>query len=104
MWLYSGQGRIKVVWGPWLKLTKGPLSIYIYEKLNERIEVLVLLKQMKPEQKNESLTSVNHNMNETHGFTKQYNVCINEIISFHLGVVFGYVTWIFCERFQKQSR
>jgi len=76
----------------------------MYEKLNERIEVLVLLKQMKLEQKNESLISINHNMNETHGFNKQYNVCINEIISFHLRVVFGYVTWIFCERFQKQSR
>ena len=23
------QGRIKVVWGPWLKLRKGPLSTYI---------------------------------------------------------------------------
>jgi len=23
-------------------------------------------------------------MNETHGFSKQYSVCINEIISFHL--------------------
>jgi len=99
----SKQGRIKIVWGPWLKLRKGPLSIYIYEKLNERIEVLVLLKQMKLEQKNESLTSVNHNMNGTHGFSKQYNVRINEIISFHLRVVFVYVTWIFFERFQKQS-
>jgi len=29
-------------------------------------------------------------MNETHGFSKHYNVCINEI-SFHLRVVFGYV-------------
>jgi len=59
---------------------------------------------MKLEQKNESLTNINHNMNETHGFSKQYNVCINEIISFHLWVVFGYLIWIFCERFQKQSR
>jgi len=59
---------------------------------------------MKFEQKNESLTSLNHNMKETHGFSKQYNVCMNKIISFHLRVVFGYVTWIFCERFQKQSR
>jgi len=87
--------------GPLLKLRKGPLSIYICEKLNERIEVLVLLKQMKLEQKNESLTSVNHNMNETHGFSKQNNVCINEIISFHLRVVFGYVTWIFLRAFLK---
>jgi len=54
---------------------------------------------MKLEQKNESLTSVNHNMNENHGFSKQNNVCINEIISIHLRVVFGYVTWIFCKRF-----
>jgi len=29
----------------------------------------------------------------------EYNVCINETISFHLRVVFGYVTWIFCARF-----
>jgi len=64
------QGLIKVVWGPWIKLRKGPLSMNIYEKLNERIEVLVLLKQMKLEQKNKSLTSINPNMNETHGFSK----------------------------------
>jgi len=25
------QGRIKVVWGPWLKLRKGLLSIYIWK-------------------------------------------------------------------------
>jgi len=31
---------------------------------------------MKLEQKNESLTSINHNMKETYGFIKQYNVCI----------------------------
>jgi len=49
---------------------------------------------MKLEQRHESLTSINHNMNETHGFRKQYNICINEIKSFHLRVVFGYVTWI----------
>ena len=54
---------------------------------------------MKLEQKNESLTSINHNMNETHGFSKQYNVCINEIISIHLRVVLGYATWILCKRF-----
>jgi len=94
----SIQGRIKVVWGPWLNLERGSF-LYIYEKLNERIEVLVLLKQMKLEQQNESLTSISHNMNETHGFNKQYNVCINEIISIHLRVVFGYVTWIFFQRF-----
>jgi len=29
----------------------------------------------------------------------EYNVCMNETISFHLRVVFGYVTWIFCQRF-----
>jgi len=29
---------------------------------------------MKLEQKNETLTSINHNMNETHGFSKQNNV------------------------------
>jgi len=23
------QGRIKVVWGPWLKIRKGPLSMYV---------------------------------------------------------------------------
>jgi len=45
---------------------------------------------MKLEQRNESLTSINHNMNETHGFRKQYNICINEIKSFHLRVVFGF--------------
>jgi len=90
---------MNVVWVSWLNLRKGPLAIYMYEKLNERIEVLVLLKQIKFEQKNESLTSINHNINRTHRFSKQYNVCINEIISFLLGVVFGYVTWIFCERF-----
>ena len=54
---------------------------------------------MKLEQKNEPLTSINHNMNETHGFSKQYNVRINEIISNHLRMVFGYATWIFCKRF-----
>jgi len=54
---------------------------------------------MKLELKNESLTSIIHNMNETHGFSKQYNVCINEIIGIQLTVVFGYVTWVFCEHF-----
>jgi len=45
--------------GPWLKLGMGPLFIYtVFIKLNEGIEVLVLLKQMKLEQKNESLTSI----------------------------------------------
>jgi len=57
---------------------------------------------MKLEQKNESLTSINHGMNETHGFSKQYNVCINEIISFHLRVVFGYVTLIFASFFKSK--
>jgi len=86
--------------GPRLKLGKGPLSIYsIYDKLIERIKVLVLLKQMRLEQKNESLTTISHTMNETHGFSKQCNICINEIISFRIKVVFGYVTWIFCEHF-----
>jgi len=60
------------------------------------------LKQIKLEQKKESLTNINHNMNETHGFSKQYNVCINEIISFHLRVVFGYVTWIFASVFKSK--
>jgi len=58
---------------------------------------------MKREQKNESLTSINHNMNETHGFSKQYNVCINEIISFHLRVMFGYVTRIFASILKAKS-
>jgi len=44
------QGQIKVVCGPWLKLRKDPF-LSIFEKVNERIEVLVLLKQMKLEQK-----------------------------------------------------
>jgi len=37
-------------------------------------------------------------MNETHGFSKQYDVgrCINEIISLHFGVLLGYITWLFC--------
>ena len=45
------------MWGPWLKLTKRP---FVYEtvvnrdKINERTEVFVLLKQKKLEQKNES--------------------------------------------------
>ena len=35
-------------------------------------------------------------MNETHGFSKQYDVriCINEIISLHFGVLLGHITWI----------
>jgi len=51
------------VWGPWLKLRKRP-SIYIYktvvnrEKINERSEVFVSLKQKKLEPKNESLTNM----------------------------------------------
>jgi len=66
-----GQGWIKVAWVPWLKLRKGPRSIYcIYQKLNERIEVFVLLKQICLSKNNETLTSINHNMNETHGFSK----------------------------------
>ena len=45
--------------GPWLKLGMGPLFIYtVFIKLNEGIEVLVLLKQMKLEQKNESLINM----------------------------------------------
>jgi len=31
-------------------------------------------------------------MIETYGCCKQYNVCINEIISLYFGVVFGYLT------------
>jgi len=43
-------------------------------------------------------------MNETHGFSKQYDVhvCINEIISFHHKVVFGYDTWIFSSVFKSK--
>jgi len=40
-------------------------------------------------------------MNETHGFSKKYIVCTNEVISFHLRVVFGYVAWIFLRAFLK---
>jgi len=40
-------------------------------------------------------------MNEIHGFSKQYNVCIYQVISLHLGVMFVYVTWLFCELFLK---
>jgi len=43
------------LWGPWLKLWKGPFLIYKTvvnrEKINERTEVLVLLKRKKLEQK-----------------------------------------------------
>jgi len=92
------KGGLRLYGAPGWNLETGPF-LSIYEKLNERIEVLVLLKQIKLEQKKESLASINHNINETHGFSKQYNVCIKEIISFHLRVVFGYVTLIFCERF-----
>jgi len=38
-------------------------------------------------------------MNKTHGFGKHYNVCLSEIMSLHLGVVFGYNTWTFREIF-----
>jgi len=44
------RGGLKVVWGPWLNLRKGPF-LYIYKtvvnrkKINERTEVFVLLKQ-----------------------------------------------------------
>ena len=56
-------GWIKVVWGPWLKLRRGRFFIYKTvvnraKTLNERIEVFVLLKQKKLEQKNESLTNM----------------------------------------------
>jgi len=44
------QERIKVVWGPWLKLGKGPLYTYKTvvnrEKIYERTEVFVLLKYL----------------------------------------------------------
>ena len=43
-------------------------------------------------------------MNETYEFSKQHNVCSNEITSLDFGVVLGYVTWIFCELFCEQSR
>ena len=37
----------------------------------------------------------NHNMKETHGFSKQYNVCINELISLHLeGVWLRYMDFL----------
>jgi len=56
------QGRIKVVCGPWLKLRKGPFlnikSLVNREKINERTEVFVVLKQNKLEQKNESSTDM----------------------------------------------
>jgi len=49
------QGRIKVVWGPWLKLRKGPFcthkTVVNGEKINERTDVFVLLKQKKLKQK-----------------------------------------------------
>ena len=32
---------------------------------------------------NELLTGINHKKNEIHGFSKQYNVCINEDIMQH---------------------
>ena len=41
-------------------------------------------------------------MNETHGFSKQSDVCINKIINPHLGVVFGYVTSIFASFFKSK--
>jgi len=48
--LHHHQGQIKVVWVPGGNIERGPF-LSIYEKLNERIEVLVILKQMKLEQK-----------------------------------------------------
>jgi len=69
----STRGGLRLCGAPGWNLERGSF-LYIYENLNERIEVLVLLKQMKLEQKNESLTKINHNMNETHEFSKQYNV------------------------------
>jgi len=41
-------------------------------------------------------------MNETHEFSKHYNVCINEIISFPLRLVFGHVKWIFASVLERK--
>jgi len=49
------EGRIKVVWAPGWNLARDPFYIYETvvnrEKVNERTEVFVLLKQKKLEQK-----------------------------------------------------
>jgi len=49
------RGGLRLDGVPGWNLERGPF-LSIYEKLNEQIEVLVLLKQMKLGQKNESLT------------------------------------------------
>ena len=69
--LAQTQGWIKVVWGPWLKLRKGPFqyifTVFNREKVNKRTEVFVLLKQRAWEKTNPQLIWC-HAMYETHWF------------------------------------
>jgi len=58
----NSRGGLRLCGAPGLTLTKGPFYIYETvvnrEKVNERTEVFVLLKQKKLEQKNESSTNM----------------------------------------------
>jgi len=48
--IMASRGGLKLYGAPCWNLERGPF-LYTYENLNERIELLVLLKQMKLEQK-----------------------------------------------------
>ena len=71
--MFTIRGGLRLYGAPGWILTRGPFYIYKTvvnkEKINERTEVFVLLKQKKLEQKKTNRQLIwRHNMNETHWF------------------------------------